>query len=234
MARYCDRELTVAEALLDPRGRVRRRQRLQVRGAVGVRARPVHGGRCPRQRAAGKDHRDRRHHAAGQPRHPDAGHQHGQPQGLAVYGRFGKPCLRCSTPIEVRKHGEQARVTYWCRRASSTAPRARPRRVRRRARAARPALPVAAAGPWRRRRRAGRRPGRCPHQRSGGCRITADAADAEPASLTPTWPPSARPTSTRCWRRSDRTARPPLVSAPCEWGISRFAGAGRCGTLLDQ
>jgi hypothetical protein len=31
-----------------------------------------------------------------------------------VYGRFGKPCLRCSTPIEVRKHGEQARVTYWC------------------------------------------------------------------------------------------------------------------------
>jgi endonuclease-8 len=38
----------------------------------------------------------------------------GTPEGLAVYGRFGKPCLRCSTPIEVRKHGEQARVTYWC------------------------------------------------------------------------------------------------------------------------
>jgi endonuclease-8 len=38
----------------------------------------------------------------------------GSPEGLAVYGRFGKPCLRCSTPIEVRKHGEQARVTYWC------------------------------------------------------------------------------------------------------------------------
>jgi hypothetical protein len=34
--------------------------------------------------------------------------------GLAVYGRFGKPCPRCSTPIEVRRHGEQARVTYWC------------------------------------------------------------------------------------------------------------------------
>jgi endonuclease-8 len=35
-------------------------------------------------------------------------------EGLAVYGRFGKPCLRCGTPIDVRKHGEQARVTYWC------------------------------------------------------------------------------------------------------------------------
>jgi endonuclease-8 len=34
--------------------------------------------------------------------------------GLAVYGRFGKPCSRCATPIEVRRHGEQARVTYWC------------------------------------------------------------------------------------------------------------------------
>jgi hypothetical protein len=38
----------------------------------------------------------------------------GTPDGLAVYGRFGKPCPRCATPIEVRKHGEQARVTYWC------------------------------------------------------------------------------------------------------------------------
>jgi endonuclease-8 len=38
----------------------------------------------------------------------------GSPDGVAVYGRFGKPCLRCGTPIEVRKHGEQARVTYWC------------------------------------------------------------------------------------------------------------------------
>jgi hypothetical protein len=31
-----------------------------------------------------------------------------------VYGRFGKPCLRCATPVEVTRHGEQARVTYWC------------------------------------------------------------------------------------------------------------------------
>jgi len=38
----------------------------------------------------------------------------GTREGLAVYGRFGKPCLRCGTPIEVRRHGEQARVTYWC------------------------------------------------------------------------------------------------------------------------
>lgn len=34
--------------------------------------------------------------------------------GLAVYGRNGKPCLRCAAPIEVARYGEQARVTYWC------------------------------------------------------------------------------------------------------------------------
>jgi endonuclease-8 len=36
------------------------------------------------------------------------------PGGLAVYGRAGKPCPRCNTPIEMRKHGQHARVTYWC------------------------------------------------------------------------------------------------------------------------
>jgi endonuclease VIII len=34
--------------------------------------------------------------------------------GLAVYGRTGKPCLRCGQPVQVRRHGEQARVTYFC------------------------------------------------------------------------------------------------------------------------
>ena len=38
----------------------------------------------------------------------------GSPEGVAVYGRYGKPCFRCGTPIEVRRHGEQSRVTYWC------------------------------------------------------------------------------------------------------------------------
>lgn len=33
---------------------------------------------------------------------------------LAVYGRNGKPCIRCGTPVEVRKHGVLARVTFWC------------------------------------------------------------------------------------------------------------------------
>lgn len=40
--------------------------------------------------------------------YPDA------PEGLAVYGRVGKPCFRCATPIAAQRHGEQARVTYWC------------------------------------------------------------------------------------------------------------------------
>jgi len=33
---------------------------------------------------------------------------------LWVYGRGGKPCRRCGTPIEVRATGPGARLTYWC------------------------------------------------------------------------------------------------------------------------
>jgi endonuclease-8 len=35
---------------------------------------------------------------------------------LWVYGRTGRPCLRCRTPIASRPQGEQARRTYWCPR----------------------------------------------------------------------------------------------------------------------
>ena len=31
-----------------------------------------------------------------------------------VFGRSGKPCRRCGTPIAYRKHGRDARGTYWC------------------------------------------------------------------------------------------------------------------------
>jgi endonuclease-8 len=31
-----------------------------------------------------------------------------------VYGRGGKPCRRCGTPIQRRKQGPHARTTYWC------------------------------------------------------------------------------------------------------------------------
>lgn len=34
--------------------------------------------------------------------------------GLAVYGRRGRPCVRCRTPIRSRKETLDARVTYWC------------------------------------------------------------------------------------------------------------------------
>jgi endonuclease-8 len=33
---------------------------------------------------------------------------------LWVYGRRGEPCRRCGTPIESRKQGVDARVTFWC------------------------------------------------------------------------------------------------------------------------
>ncbi|MEM6926136.1 MAG: hypothetical protein AAF602_04365, partial [Myxococcota bacterium] len=38
----------------------------------------------------------------------------GEPR-LWVYGRSGRPCLRCHTPIAVRLHGRDLpRITYWC------------------------------------------------------------------------------------------------------------------------
>ncbi len=33
-----------------------------------------------------------------------------------VYGRAGRPCRRCGTPISWRKQGPHARSTYWCER----------------------------------------------------------------------------------------------------------------------
>lgn len=35
---------------------------------------------------------------------------------LWVYGRGRRPCHRCGSPIEARKTGDQARITYWCPR----------------------------------------------------------------------------------------------------------------------
>jgi endonuclease-8 len=35
--------------------------------------------------------------------------------GLAVYGRRGRPCPRCGTPIDQRRQGAWHRTTYWCR-----------------------------------------------------------------------------------------------------------------------
>ena len=33
---------------------------------------------------------------------------------LWVYGRSGRPCRRCGTPIASRKTGLEARITFWC------------------------------------------------------------------------------------------------------------------------
>ena len=35
---------------------------------------------------------------------------------LWVYGRGSKPCYRCGTAIEAKKHGRNARLTFWCPR----------------------------------------------------------------------------------------------------------------------
>jgi endonuclease-8 len=34
--------------------------------------------------------------------------------GLAVYGKAGRPCPRCRTPIQREWSGRDDRVTYWC------------------------------------------------------------------------------------------------------------------------
>jgi endonuclease VIII len=39
---------------------------------------------------------------------------------LWVYGRAGLPCRRCGAPIEVRKQGGDARLTYWCRHCQTS------------------------------------------------------------------------------------------------------------------
>jgi endonuclease-8 len=38
---------------------------------------------------------------------------------LWVYGRGGRPCLRCGTAIAARKTGADARITYWCPRCQA-------------------------------------------------------------------------------------------------------------------
>jgi endonuclease-8 len=38
---------------------------------------------------------------------------------LWVYGRAGKPCRRCGTPIHASKTGIAARATYWCPRCQA-------------------------------------------------------------------------------------------------------------------
>jgi endonuclease-8 len=45
-----------------------------------------------------------------------AGRRRTTATGLAVYGRAGRPCPRCATPIRRRLQGEHARPTFWCAR----------------------------------------------------------------------------------------------------------------------
>jgi endonuclease-8 len=42
---------------------------------------------------------------------------------LWVYGRGGRPCRRCGTPISRRKQGHDLRSTYWCERCQLPIPK---------------------------------------------------------------------------------------------------------------
>lgn len=48
-----------------------------------------------------------------------------RPPNFSVYGRAGRPCRRCGTPISRRKQGEHARVTYWCAHCQPVSPNPR-------------------------------------------------------------------------------------------------------------
>jgi endonuclease-8 len=43
-------------------------------------------------------------------------------ESLWVYGRAGKPCRKCGTPIEMKKMGSEARTTYWCPQCQTSLP----------------------------------------------------------------------------------------------------------------
>lgn len=44
-------------------------------------------------------------------------------QALWVYGRGGRPCRRCGTPVRSERQGELARNTFWCPRCQPPRPR---------------------------------------------------------------------------------------------------------------
>jgi endonuclease-8 len=51
------------------------------------------------------------------PGHPQRVTTRSDPQlqtSLYIYGRAGRPCPRCRTPIQLRRQGALNRVTYWC------------------------------------------------------------------------------------------------------------------------
>ncbi len=50
-----------------------------------------------------------------------AGAASGRPRGSRawVYGRAGRPCLRCGTVIRALRHGDLPRTTYWCQRCQA-------------------------------------------------------------------------------------------------------------------
>lgn len=109
--RFGDPDATLGEALLDQRiaagiGNVYKSEACFACGldptaplaAVGAEDRRRVWATAARQLQANLDRPDRRTH----------------PAGLAVYGRAGRPCRRCGTPVRVARHGDLARSTYWC------------------------------------------------------------------------------------------------------------------------
>ena len=102
MDRFCDAEHHRRRGAARPARRVRRRQRLQVRGAVGVPS-CIRSRRSARStaRAARDADRHRGQVAAGQPRPPAAGHRARRAGRGRRLRSHRKPCFRCGTPIEV-------------------------------------------------------------------------------------------------------------------------------------
>ena len=103
--RLVEPETTVAEVLLDQRIASRRRERLQVRGALALRAAPLHPDRCPAPRAAPRAAGRGRSPAALQPRPAEPDHRARRPRRC---GRLRPPCQAVS-PLRHAHRGRQAR-----------------------------------------------------------------------------------------------------------------------------
>ncbi len=173
-----ERRCPIAAGAARPAGAGRDRQRLQERGPVDRARVAVHRHRRRRRRGPRAARRDRpappaRERRDGRtarngPRRPATA---AAPGPLYVYGRAGRPCRRCRTPIARARQGlDLPRLTFWC-------PACQPRPAYHRARC------VSSSSPGPASRSASTSCGRSPRSWSGS--DSAGSAGARPGRTAP-------------------------------------------------
>ena len=100
-----------------PAGAGRHRQRVQERGPVDRRGRPVRARRGLDDATLGRLVGTARlllRNVGSASRTTTGGDRRAMGSRLWTYGRTGRPCRRCGTAIRAQRQGERPRVTYWC------------------------------------------------------------------------------------------------------------------------